>query len=111
MINCTGKARGIDKGFYQQERESEPILPVSLDSSFAQGENFACKILIMAVGQYQKARIVCHKMESIILQAVPPADPAITSTTFQSCGGKAEEAEPFIVIDGNVPDCLDDFRQ
>jgi hypothetical protein len=28
---------------------------------------------------------------------MPPADPAITGAALQSCGGKAQEAKPFIV--------------
>ncbi|KJR97634.1 MAG: hypothetical protein VR65_23820 [Desulfobulbaceae bacterium BRH_c16a] len=50
-------------------------------------------------------------MKPIILQTMPPADPAITSAALQSCSGKTEEAKPFIVADDDIPDRIADFRQ
>jgi hypothetical protein len=50
-------------------------------------------------------------MKPIILQTMPPSDPAITGTALQSCSGKAEEAKPFIVAGGDIPDRIADFRQ
>ncbi|KJR99549.1 MAG: hypothetical protein VR65_16385 [Desulfobulbaceae bacterium BRH_c16a] len=50
-------------------------------------------------------------MKPIILQAMPPADPAITGTALQSSSGKAEEAKPFIVVGDDIPDRIADFRQ
>jgi hypothetical protein len=50
-------------------------------------------------------------MQPIILQTMPPADPAITGAALQSCRGKAEEAKPFIAAGDDIPDRIADFRQ
>ena len=50
-------------------------------------------------------------MKPIILQTMPPADPAITGAALQSGSGKAEEAKPFIVAGDDIPDRIADFRQ
>ena len=50
-------------------------------------------------------------MQPIVLQAVAPADPAVTSTTFQSGRRKTEESELLIIAGGDIPDRIADFRQ
>jgi hypothetical protein len=42
---------------------------------------------------------------------MPPADPAITGTAFQSSSGKAQETKPVIIAGCYIPDRVTDFRQ
>jgi len=62
--------------------------------------------------QDKKSRVIGYKMEPVVLMAKIPSDPLVSSSVFQSCGGKTENGKPFALwCEGDIPKSITNFRQ
>ena len=57
-------------------------LPISLESTLAEREDFGAKVGVVPVRQDEKTAIVGNKIKAAILMPVTPANPAVSGTTF-----------------------------
>ena len=110
-VDRADKARRIDKGFQQQQGITKALHPVGLNPALAQGQYPRGQILMMAVGQNQKARIVGDQVEPVVLMTIIPANPAIADATLQGRGGKAQQGQPLALPGGDIPQGIADLGQ
>src|SRR5664280_3279234 len=82
LIDRPPETTGINKGLQKQYRMTEPLLPVMREPLFAQRQNTGTQIRDMPVRKNEEAAIVHHQLQSIILMAEAPADPAIPCTAL-----------------------------
>jgi len=93
----------IYEGLQEHQRMAKVLLPVPGQPFLAQRQNARGQIRNMPLRQDQKTAVVGQELQTILLMAEAPSDPAIPCPAFPGCGGKAQKGDPFIVPGGDTP--------
>jgi len=88
---------------------AKTLLPAGGQPPLAQRQDPRGQIGNMILRKNKETAVIAQQVQSIILMAEAPADPAIPCCTLPSWGGKAQKSDPFILPGGKIPHGFDNL--